>query len=216
MFVGNNRHLVTQRDNPPAADCTDDTCLIDQFTICLVFCKNLSTRGEFKTPPARNPATSIPRAIMSLFMILLIPFSKYFSVQLFQPRCLLCSQQLEYNINTSLMLRHVRANHETLLPRLNQAGRATLNYFWGNLPWGCDLQFLFILFFFFFLNSSETILLCAVGTRTGQEISLSCLSPRWKLYDLGCLSLKPTFVEALGEGSAEEPRLACRGQRQWI
>lgn len=129
MFVGNNRHSVTQRNNPPGVDCTGDTCLIDQFTVCLVFCKNLSTRGKFKRPPARNPATSIPRAIMSLFIILLTLFSKHFSVQLFQPHRLLCSQQLVYNINTSLMLRHFRANRETLLPRLNQADRATLNYF---------------------------------------------------------------------------------------
>lgn len=136
---------ATQRNNPSAVDCTDDTCLIDQFTICLVFCENLSTRGKFKTPPARNPATSIPRAIKSLFIILLILFSSYFLVQLFQPRCLLCSQQLVYNINTSLMRRLFRANHEILLPRLNQAGWATLNYFWGNLPCGCDLQFLFML-----------------------------------------------------------------------
>lgn len=170
---------------------------------------------KFKMPPARNPATSIPRAIMSPFRILLIFFSKYFSVQLFQPHCLLCSQQLVYNINTSLMLRHFRANHETLLPRLNQAeaGRGTLNYFWGNLPWGVWFA---VFIYLFILNSSETVLLCAVGTRTKQEISLPCFSLRWKLYDLGCLSLKPMFVGALEKGSPEEPRLACRGQWQWI
>lgn len=84
------------------------------------FARIYRLEAKFKTPPARNPATSIPRAIMSLFIILLILFSKDFSVQLFQPHCSLCSQQLVYNINTSLMLRHFRANHEALLPRLNR------------------------------------------------------------------------------------------------
>lgn len=51
--------------------------------------------------------------------------------QLPQVQYLLCSQQSLYNINTSLLLRPVCANHENTLPKLNQAeaSQAMLNCF---------------------------------------------------------------------------------------
>lgn len=114
---------------------TTPVCWINSLLV-LVFIRLHRQQDKYKkiSPPLSCNFSTLRNYVAIDNTVLIL--TSYSFTQLSPVQCLLCSQRLVYNINTSLMLRHVCANHENFLPRLNQAeaSQAMLNCFLGNLP----------------------------------------------------------------------------------